>query len=47
MHVERISTYAGVKYLKKVVMLGIEDIYQYMQPSLINVIEQKETLIFE
>ncbi|MBE0369655.1 hypothetical protein PAUR_a4203 [Pseudoalteromonas aurantia 208] len=28
-------------------MLGIEDIYQYMQPSLINVIEQKETLIFE
>ncbi len=47
MHVERLSIYAGDKYLKKVVMLDIEDVYQYMQPELINVLEQNEALIFE
>lgn len=47
MHVERLSIYAGEKYLKKVVMLGIEDIYQYMQPELISILEQNKALIFE
>lgn len=46
MHVERISMYAGDHYLKKVVMLNIEDIYQYMQPELIAILELNENLIF-
>jgi len=35
MHSERIAKYAGEQYLQKVVVLGIEDVYQYMQPELI------------
>jgi len=35
MHVQRIAKYAGEHYLEKVKVLGIEDIYQYMQPELI------------
>jgi predicted protein tyrosine phosphatase len=32
-HKKRIADYAGERYLQKVEVLDIEDIYQYMQPE--------------
>jgi len=35
-HVERITDHVGERYLAKIEILHIDDIYQYMQPELLN-----------
>lgn len=39
-HADRIREYAGDEFEYKIQCLHIEDIYQYMQPELINKLEQ-------
>ncbi len=34
-HIERISEHVGERYLSKIEILHIDDIYQYMQPELL------------
>lgn len=42
MHRQRIALYASEHYLTKVEVLGIEDIYQYMQPELVEKLQVLE-----
>jgi len=46
MHLQRIEDYAGKHYLDKVESLAIEDIYQYMQPVLVGILDTHEKLQF-
>lgn len=46
MHVQRIAEHAGDSYLNKLEVLNIEDIYQYMQPELIEKLVSNEKLLF-
>lgn len=46
MHFERIYQYAGKKYLYKIEVLDIEDIYQYNQPELIDKLKSNDKLSF-
>lgn len=39
-HIERISEYTGAEFEQKIQCLHIDDIYQYMQPELVNELEQ-------
>jgi len=34
-HIERITEHVGERYLAKIEILHIDDIYQYMQPELL------------
>lgn len=40
-HLERIKEYAGEQYLANVLVLGIEDKYQYMQEELVELLKRK------
>lgn len=40
-HCRRIKQYAGEEYLSKVVNLGIEDVYKYMEPALVELLVSK------
>lgn len=42
----RIAEYAGDAYLKKVEILDIEDIYNYMQSELIEKLRTNDKLLF-
>jgi len=46
MHIERIEDNAGRHYLDKVENLKIEDIYQYMQAALVQILDAHEKLQF-
>lgn len=46
MHLERIANYAGPHYSQKIEVLGIDDIYQYNQPELIEVLRAYKKLKF-
>jgi predicted protein tyrosine phosphatase len=46
MHLQRIDEYAGKRYLDKVENLVIEDIYQYMHPALVQLLDEHEKLQF-
>lgn len=46
MHLQRIEEYAGKHYLDKVENLVIEDIYQYMHPALLQLLDAHEKLLF-
>lgn len=40
-HIDRVVSYVGNKYSKKMISLEIEDIYQFMDQSLINELKSK------
>lgn len=42
MHIDRICDYTGDKFLSKIRCLDIEDVYQYMQPELVALLERLE-----
>jgi predicted protein tyrosine phosphatase len=44
MHTQRISDYAGKHFLNKVEILDINDVYQYMRPELIEILDLHERL---
>lgn len=46
MHVQRIAEHGGGSYLNKIEVLNIDDIYQYMQPELIEKLTSNEKLLF-
>ena len=46
MHVQRIAEHAGESYLNKIEVLHIDDIYQYMQPELIDKLMSNDKLLF-
>jgi predicted protein tyrosine phosphatase len=46
MHQQRIAEHAGESYLNKLEVLNIEDIYQYMQPALLEKLQSNEKLQF-
>jgi len=46
MHTQRISDYAGKHFLNKIETLDIEDIYQYMQPELVEILDLHDRLQF-
>jgi predicted protein tyrosine phosphatase len=46
MHVERITQHTGERYLTKIEVLNIDDIYQYMQPTLVDELVSSEHLSF-
>tara|TARA_R110000737_G_scaffold352084_1_gene396660 strand:+ start:685 stop:1032 length:348 start_codon:yes stop_codon:yes gene_type:complete len=46
MHIERIEDNAGKHYLDKVEHLEIEDIYQYMQSDLVEILDTHKMLQF-
>ncbi len=46
MHIQRIAEYAGESYLNKIEVLNIDDIYQFMQPELIEILVSNEKLYF-
>lgn len=46
MHIQRIEEHAGKHYLDKVENLVVEDIYQYMQPDLVQILVVHEKLQF-
>jgi predicted protein tyrosine phosphatase len=46
MHVQRIAENAGQSYLSKLEVLNIEDVYQYMQPELVEKLVANDKLSF-
>lgn len=46
MHVQRIAEHAGESYLNKLEVLNIDDVYQYMQPELIEKLVANDKLRF-
>ncbi len=46
MHVQRIAEHAGESYLNKLEVLNIDDVYQYMQPELIEALLANDKLRF-
>lgn len=46
MHKDRIAEHTGDLHLNKVTVLYIEDIYQYMQPELLDKLQSHEQLSF-
>lgn len=46
MHLQRIEDYTGKHYLDKIESLAIRDIYQYMQPALVEIFDAHEKLQF-
>lgn len=46
MHTQRISDYAGKVFLNKVEILDIDDVYQYMQLELVEILDLHERLQF-
>ena len=45
-HIERITEHVGESYLAKIEILHIEDIYQYMQPELVDKLTSSPQLQF-
>lgn len=45
-HVQLIAEHGGQSYLNKLEVLDIEDVYQYMQPELIEKLKSNEKLLF-
>lgn len=46
MHVQRIAEHGGQSYLSKLEVLNIDDIYQYMQPELVEKLVANDKLSF-
>ncbi len=46
MHVQRLAEHGGLSYLSKLEVLNIEDVYQYMQPELVEKLVANDKLSF-